>query len=131
MRLAILAAALLPVCACTRQTDVPAPASYIATKHPKAIWVASATAAVRVDNPHVDGDTILGVQDGRPFTVPSSDMTVVSVRRIDWVATAFVAAGTGLVVYAVASANHTSVSPHCPVLLAPTPEGCEPVPGLP
>jgi hypothetical protein len=106
MRLAILAAALVLVCACTMRTDVPAPASYIATNHPKTIWVGSATTAVRVDNPRVDGDTILGVQDGRPFAVPVSDMTVVSVRRINWVPTAFLAAGTGLVAYAVASANH-------------------------
>jgi hypothetical protein len=106
MRLAILAAALLPVCACTMQTDVPAPANYIATNHPNAIWVQSPDKTVRVDNPHVDADAILGLQDGRPFVVPVSDMTVVSVRRIDWVATGLSAAGAGLVAYAVASAKH-------------------------
>jgi hypothetical protein len=80
MRLAILAA-LLTACACTMQRDVPAPVRYIATNHPNAIWVQSPDKTVRVDNPHVDGNTILGLQDGRPFSVPASDMTVVSVRR--------------------------------------------------
>jgi hypothetical protein len=39
---------------------------------------------------------------------PGSNMTVVSARCIDWIPTALMAAGTGLVVYAVASANHPS-----------------------
>jgi hypothetical protein len=106
MRYAILAAALLPTCACTMQTDVPAPVSYIATNHPTAIWVQSPDKTVRVDNPHVEGDMILGLQNGHPFMVPLSDMAVVSVRRIDWVATGLSAAGAGLVAYAVASAIH-------------------------
>jgi hypothetical protein len=106
VRFAILATALLPACACTMQTDVPAPVRYIATKHPTAIWVQSPDKTVRVDDPHVDGDTILGLQDGRPCTVPASDMTVVSVRRIDWAATGLSAAGAGLVAHAVASATH-------------------------
>jgi hypothetical protein len=66
MRLAILAV-LLTACACTMQTNVPAPVSYIATNHPSAIWVESPDKTVRSTNPHVDGDTILGLQDGRPF----------------------------------------------------------------
>jgi hypothetical protein len=94
------------------QTDVPAPVSYIATNHPTAIWVKSPDKTVRVDNPHVNGDTILGLQDGRLFTVPVSDMTVVSVRRIDRAATGL-SAGAGLVVYTVASANHSIPIPTC------------------
>ncbi|HXQ28860.1 MAG TPA: hypothetical protein VN848_06280 [Gemmatimonadales bacterium] len=104
MRVPILAAWVLSAAACTTQSDIPAPASYIATNHPKAIWVENPTTAVRVDYPHVDGDTIRGVQDGRPFAMRVSDMTVVSVRRIDWIPTALMAAGTGLALYAVVSA---------------------------
>jgi hypothetical protein len=124
MRFTILAASVLGVAACTTQTDIPAPASYIANKHPKAIWVESATTMVRVDNPHVDDGTILGVRDGRPFIMPSSDLTGVSVRRIDWVVTAFVAAGTGFVVYAVASSIHIPMRClHAPCALG-QPCGC-------
>jgi hypothetical protein len=76
------------------------------TKHPKAIWVESATTAVRVDNPHVDGNTIFGLEDGRPFTMPTPDSTVVTVQHFDWVPAAMGAAGVGLMAYAVATANH-------------------------
>lgn len=126
MRLAVLAAALLPVCACTMQIDVPAPASYIATNHPKAIWVETPTTAVRVDYPQVDGDTIRGLQDRRSFAMAVSDMTVVSVRRIDWIPTALMAAGTGLVLYAVASANHPKpcYPIPCPLLLPFSEQTC-------
>jgi hypothetical protein len=46
------------------QTDVPASVSYITTNHPSAIWVQSPDKTVRVDHPHIDGDTILGLQAG-------------------------------------------------------------------
>jgi len=121
MRLAILVVALLSVSACTMQT-VPAPSTYIAVKHPSAIWVETKDPTVRLEHPEMVGDSITGVRDGRPFSVALSDVADVTVRQIDWPLTDGLIA-TGGVVLAVAVA--LGQSPH------PTPGTTTCYPGLP
>jgi hypothetical protein len=123
MRLTIFAAVLLPVCACTMQT-VPAPSTYIAAKHPSAIWVETKYPTVRLEHPVMIGDSITGDRDGRPFSVALSDVADVTVRQIDWPLTDGLLA-TGGMVLAVAVAF--GQSPHPPTttchLSFPAPSG--------
>ncbi len=48
MRVPILVALVLSAAACTTQTDIPAPAAYIAAKHPRSIRVQTRSATVRL-----------------------------------------------------------------------------------
>ncbi|HXQ28977.1 MAG TPA: hypothetical protein VN848_06875 [Gemmatimonadales bacterium] len=107
MRIAILAAALLAAVACTMQTDVPAPSTYIAAQHPSAIWVETKYPTVRLEHPELIGDSITGVRDGRPFSVALSDVAGVTVRQINWPVTdALLATGGLAIVLAVALEHH-------------------------
>jgi hypothetical protein len=110
MRIAILAAALLGAFACTTQTDVPAPSTYIAAKHPSAVWVETKYPTVRLEHPEVIGDSIIGLRDGRPFSVALSEVAGVTVRQIDWPVTDALLA-TGGVALAVALVKLISTNP--------------------
>jgi hypothetical protein len=114
MRIAILAAALLGAVACTMQT-VPAPGTYIAAKHPSAIWVETKYPTVRVEHPEVIGDSITGVRDGRPFSVALSDVAGVTVRQIDWPLTDGLLATGGMVIAVAAALGQSPRHPSYPL----------------
>ena len=114
MRIAILAAALLGAVACTMQTDVLGPSTYIAAKHPSAIWVETKYPTVRLEHPEVIGDSITGVRDGRPFSVALSDVAGVTVRQIDWPVTDALLA-TGGIVLAVVLVPHNNSTHSCAI----------------
>jgi hypothetical protein len=119
MRIAILAANLLGALACTMQTDVPAPSTYIVAKHPSAIWVETKYPTVRLEHPEVIGDSITGVRDGRRFSVALSEVAGVTVRQIDWPVTDALLA-TGGVVLAFALVKQISTNP-TPCVALPCP----------
>ena len=111
MRLACFAVIVLTVCACTTQVEVPSPANFVAANHPRSIWVHTKSATVRVDQPRVIHDSIIGVTDGRPFTMALSDVASITVRRIDWPATdGLLATGGFAMVVAVTLAHNNPAS---------------------
>jgi hypothetical protein len=117
MRIAIPTAVLLAAVACTTQTDVPAPSTYIAAKRPSAIWVETKYPTVRLERPEVIGDSITGIRDGRPFSVALADVAGVTARQIDWPVTDALLATGGIVARGRARATQQPdlcESPVCP-----------------
>ncbi|HXQ29777.1 MAG TPA: hypothetical protein VN848_10955 [Gemmatimonadales bacterium] len=108
MRITMLAVGVLATLACTTQTVVPEPRSYIATKHPKSIWVVREDETTRVDSPEMHGDTIVGTVDGKPFSVRARNVQV-NVSEIDWPLTE-VLAGAGALVVLVLVNPHVSLA---------------------
>jgi len=109
LRITAAPAALLAALACYMQTELPEPGTYIATRHPNAIWIARGDATTRVDKPAMRGDTIIGLVDGQAFRIPLRDAQV-TVRRIDWPVTDGLVGGGALVLLVIL--NPHSSQPH-------------------
>jgi hypothetical protein len=116
MKVPILAALVLSVAACTMQTDVPAPASYIAAKHPRSIWVETRSATVRLDRPSLVRDSLVGMSDGRPLSISLADVTGVTARSIDWPVTdALIVGGAAVAWFTFTPSNdHSTTGAGCP-----------------
>jgi hypothetical protein len=118
VRLAMLAVSVLGLLACTSQTQVPRPKPYITQAHPKAIVIERVDGSrVRVHEPDVVGDTIVGKSDqGADIRLPMKDVATVSLRHMDWGLTdALIGAGAAVVFFAVVQMrynNDTSTTPH-------------------
>jgi hypothetical protein len=110
MRVSILATLVLSVAACTMQTDVPSPASYIAAKHPRSIWVETRSATVRLDQPSLVRDSLIGISDGQPLSIALADVMGATVRSIDWPVTdALIVGGAAVAWFAFTPSNDHSM----------------------
>jgi hypothetical protein len=95
------ACALLGILAgCRTSAPVPSPwESYIATVHPRAIQLTRTDhTVVRMKEPRVEGDSVVGVVDGQYAQIPLTDVTQVSAPRLNTNRTALALAGSGAVV---------------------------------
>ena len=113
LRITAAPAALLAALGCFMQTDLPEPATYIATQHPHAIWIARGDATTRVNQPAMHGDTIVGLVDGETFEIPLRDAEV-TVRRIDWPVTDALVGGSGLALLVILSPHRKTAAGGCP-----------------
>ncbi len=110
MKVPILVTLVLSVSACTTQTEIPAPATYIAAKHPRSISVQTRSATMRLDRPSLVCDSLVGVRDGRPLSIALADVTGVTVRRVNWPVTdALIVGGAAVAWFAFAPSNARAI----------------------
>ena len=123
MRILVIAS-LLGTTACTMQTDVPTPRTYIAAKHPSSIWVNHGNSITRLDHPHLVGDSIVGTAAGVAYGIPLPEVSAVAIRQTDWQETMAAVGMSGGLALVLLTALHRPGAP------SPTPCGllCESVP---
>ena len=67
---------LVLAAACTTVGPITSPASYIASKQPRSVWLTKHNrSVVKVDGPRMLGDTVIGSVNGEYTEIPLSEVT--------------------------------------------------------